>query len=84
MVVGAKVCELTEDLLSFVSSLYVGILISSLKKMWHFCFVANMFWLWRCGRLPVVSLNPLPVTSQVDTHRYLDGTLLSHAVTVTF
>ena len=31
MVVGAKVCELTEDLLWFVCSLYVGILTSSLS-----------------------------------------------------
>ena len=30
MVVGAKVCELTEDLLCFVCGLYVGILTSSL------------------------------------------------------
>ena len=31
MVVGAKVCELTEDLLWFVCGLYVGILTSSLS-----------------------------------------------------
>ena len=30
MVVGAKVCDLTEDLLRFVCGLYVGILTSSL------------------------------------------------------
>ena len=30
MVVGAKVCDLTEDLLCFVCGLYVGILTSSL------------------------------------------------------
>ena len=30
MVVGAKVCDLTEDLLWFVCGLYVGTLISSL------------------------------------------------------
>ena len=30
MVVGAKVCELTEDLLLFVCGLYVGILMSPL------------------------------------------------------
>ena len=30
MVVGVKVCELTEDLLWFVCGLYVGILTSSL------------------------------------------------------
>ena len=30
MVVGAKVCDLTEDLLWFVCGLYVGILTSSL------------------------------------------------------
>ena len=33
MVVGAKVCDLTEDLLWFVCSLYVGILTSPLKLM---------------------------------------------------
>ena len=32
MVVGAKVCDLTEDLLWFVCGLYVGILTSSLTK----------------------------------------------------
>ena len=31
MVVGAKVCDLTEDLLWFVCGLYVGILMSPLK-----------------------------------------------------
>ena len=31
MVVGAKVCDLTEDLLWFVCGLYVGILKSSLR-----------------------------------------------------
>ena len=31
MLVGAKVCDLTEDLLWFVSGLYVGILMSSLR-----------------------------------------------------
>ena len=31
MVVGAKVCDLTEDLLWFVCGLYVGILMSSLS-----------------------------------------------------
>ena len=30
MLVGAKVCDLTEDLLFFVCGLYVGILMSSL------------------------------------------------------
>ena len=33
MVVGAKVCDLTEDLLWFVCSLYVGILTSSLMHI---------------------------------------------------
>ena len=32
MVVGAKVCDLTEDLLWFVCGLYVGILTSSLMQ----------------------------------------------------
>ena len=32
MVVGAKVCELTEDLLWFVCGLYVGILTSYLRE----------------------------------------------------
>ena len=32
MVVGAKVCELTEDLLWFVCGLYVGILTSPLRE----------------------------------------------------
>ena len=32
MLVGAKVCDLTEDLLWFVCGLYVGILTSSLKN----------------------------------------------------
>ena len=32
MVVGAKVCDLTEDLLWFVCGLYVGILMSPLNK----------------------------------------------------
>ena len=32
MVVGAKVCDLTEDLLWFVCGLYVGILTSPLKQ----------------------------------------------------
>ena len=32
MVVGAKVCDLTEDLLWFVCGLYVGILTSSLSR----------------------------------------------------
>ena len=32
MLVGAKVCELTEDLLWFVCGLYVGILTSSNTK----------------------------------------------------
>ena len=36
MVVGAKVCDLTEDLLWFVCGLYVGILKSSLKGV--LCF----------------------------------------------
>ena len=31
MVVGAKVCDLTEDLLWFVCGLYMGILTSSLR-----------------------------------------------------
>ena len=34
MVVGAKVCDLTEDLLLFVCGLYAGILTSSLGNMW--------------------------------------------------
>ena len=33
MVVGAKVCDLTEDLWWFVCGLYVGILTSSLKHI---------------------------------------------------
>ena len=33
MVVGAKVCDLTEDLLWFVCGLYVGILTSPLRLM---------------------------------------------------
>ena len=33
MLVGAKVCDLTEDLLWFVCGLYVGILTSSLINM---------------------------------------------------
>ena len=33
MVVGAKVCDLTEDLLWFVRGLYVGILTSSLRLL---------------------------------------------------
>ena len=33
MVVGAKVCDLTEDLLWFVCSLYVGILTSPLNSI---------------------------------------------------
>ena len=33
MVVGAKVCDLTEDVLWFVCGLYVGILTSPLKKL---------------------------------------------------
>ena len=33
MVVGAKVCDLTEDLLWFVCGLYVGILTSSLTSL---------------------------------------------------
>ena len=33
MVVGAKVCELTEDLLWFVCGLYVGMLTSSLTRL---------------------------------------------------
>ena len=32
MLVGAKVCDLTEDLLWFVCGLYVGILMSSLSN----------------------------------------------------
>ena len=32
MVVGAKVCDLTEDLLWFVCGLYVGILTPTLSK----------------------------------------------------
>ena len=32
MLVGAKVCDLTEDLLWFVCGLYVGILMSSLNS----------------------------------------------------
>ena len=34
MVVGAKVCDLTEDLLWFVCGLYVGILTSSPSGYW--------------------------------------------------
>ena len=34
MVVGAKVCDLTEDLLWFVCDLYVGILMSSLNGVY--------------------------------------------------
>ena len=37
MVVGAKVCDLTEDLLWFVCGLYVGILTSSRKRLTKFC-----------------------------------------------
>ena len=37
MVVGAKVCDLTEDLLWFVCGLYVGILTSPLKRSIHMC-----------------------------------------------
>ena len=39
MVVGAKVCELTDGFLWFVCGLYVGILTSSLRacKMAHDC-----------------------------------------------
>ena len=33
MLVGAKVCDLTEDLLRFVCGLYVGILMSSLNSL---------------------------------------------------
>ena len=33
MLVGAKVCDLTEDLLWFVCGLYVGILTSSLNRL---------------------------------------------------
>ena len=33
MLVGAKVCDLTEDLLWFVCGLYVGILMSSLTSI---------------------------------------------------
>ena len=59
MVVGAKVCELTEDLLWFVCGLYVGILTFSLilkeclklNKMHHHtmsCYVAS--WVgYSCG-----------------------------------
>ena len=36
MLVGAKVCDLTEDLLRFVCSLYVGILTSSLMSHVYF------------------------------------------------
>ena len=36
MVVGAKVCDLTEDLLWFVCDLYVGILTSPLKQIKSF------------------------------------------------
>ena len=36
MVVGAKVCDLTEDLLWFVCDLYVGILTSPLKAPVYF------------------------------------------------
>ena len=34
MVVGAKVCDLTEDLLWFVCGLYVGIMTSPLSASW--------------------------------------------------
>ena len=36
MLVGAKVCDLTEDLLWFVCGLYVGILTSSLNVYVYF------------------------------------------------
>ena len=35
MVVGAKVCELTDGFLWFVCGLYVGILTSPLKPIFH-------------------------------------------------
>ena len=38
MVVGAKVCDLTEDLLWFVCGLYVGILTSSPELLMKSCF----------------------------------------------
>ena len=37
MVVGAKVCDLTEDLLWFVCGFYVGILTSSLIGLNYTC-----------------------------------------------
>ena len=40
MVVGAKVCDLTEDLLWYVCGLYVGILTSSLIQT-QMCFVKS-------------------------------------------
>ena len=57
MLVGAKVCELTEDLLWFVCVLYAGILTSSLSRdlevlLWQrFCNAHNKtykgFQFWR-------------------------------------
>ena len=47
MVVGAKVCDLTEDLLWFVCGLYVGILTSPLiiAISINLKFVCILFWL---------------------------------------
>ena len=46
MLVGAKVCDLTEDLLWFVCGLYVGILTSSLTMTTNFNILG--------GKTPVV------------------------------
>ena len=44
MMVGAKVCDLTEDLLWFVCSLYVGILTSSLiPKRYKSCLRFTLY-----------------------------------------
>ena len=43
MVVGAKVCELTEDLLWFVSGLYVGILTSSLSSLMKWSLIPGVY-----------------------------------------
>ena len=47
MLVGAKVCDLTEDLLWFVCALYVGILTSSLTD--HICivYILKTYIMWR-------------------------------------
>ena len=41
MVVGAKVCELTDGFLWFVCGLYVGILMSPLKMKWPTFFLTE-------------------------------------------